>query len=515
MGSSSSFSRLFFAALQLMGYFSFSYLSQSSITLKSINNDFPRKVVRDPVQVSEPQPTSSLPDFLEWAQQVGVKGEKVKPSNFDGLRGMAVTEKIRAGDDFITVPNSKAIVTTTDQVNPMPDILNSEDWRTAKWYLRLALLLLQEKSLGQQSNLFHYVQQLPASFSTPFHWSEEDIERLNYPFLQNQIAQQRSNWTALHSQLSSNNPGFPFSFDDLVWAMECAYSRTFSGPYEGRSAEERILEVAFLGVLAIGSYELGFASANQVLNGAFAVLLSIPLRDFFNSKMLNLKRYAMCPMIDFINHKSSIESDVSYNYFKDHFAVFTKNDFETGDQVYISYGKKSNDYLLQYYGFVEQNNPYDDYTLTSLPTFIQKAAEEGKIDSTRLALVEKAGLLESLDQITFKRDGSFDELSILPALRLLLISDEELSDKQLQDISIREGILEPVSSKNENACLELLVSSLQAELQSFGQGVKQEKSIIKKMKASMSEAEICSRLFRIEKMSVLQDISKKIKVEVQ
>ena len=42
----------------------------------------------------------------------------------------------------------------------------------------------------------------------------------------------------------------------------------------------------------------------------------------------------------------------SLEYFLNSFSLTTNNLFEPGDQVYISYGKRSNDELLQYYGFV-------------------------------------------------------------------------------------------------------------------------------------------------------------------
>lgn len=51
-----------------------------------------------------------------------------------------------------------------------------------------------------------------------------------------------------------------------------------SGPYEGRGPKERLAEVAFVTALAGGSLALGLGTADQVANGAFAVLLSIPLR---------------------------------------------------------------------------------------------------------------------------------------------------------------------------------------------------------------------------------------------
>ena len=40
--------------------------------------------------------------------------------------------------------------------------------------------------------------------------------------------------------------------------------------------------------------------------------------------------------------------------------------FLQGEQVFISYGKQSNDSLLQYYGFVEPSIAHDTYTLPDL-----------------------------------------------------------------------------------------------------------------------------------------------------
>lgn len=37
-----------------------------------------------------------------------------------------------------------------------------------------------------------------------------------------------------------------------------------------------------------------------------------------------------------------------------------------GEQVFISYGNQGNDHLLQFYGFVEPDNPWDRYTIDRL-----------------------------------------------------------------------------------------------------------------------------------------------------
>lgn len=42
------------------------------------------------------------------------------------------------------------------------------------------------------------------------------------------------------------------------------------------------------------------------------------------TKLVQLKRYALTPVVDLINHRSGVESDVSFNYFYGYFAATTK-----------------------------------------------------------------------------------------------------------------------------------------------------------------------------------------------
>lgn len=75
----------------------------------------------------------------------------------------------------------------------------------------------------------------------------------------------------------------------------------------------------------------------------------------------------MTPGIDLLNHSSSVtgKAEVSYEYFTDKFVVQAGEDYEAGDEAFISYGAQSNDSFLQYYGFVEDENPAETYTFGS------------------------------------------------------------------------------------------------------------------------------------------------------
>lgn len=59
---------------------------------------------------------------------------------------------------------------------------------------------------------------------------------------------------------------------------------------------------------------------------ARVVFVLVPFwpRDFLMTKLVQLKRYALTPVVDLINHRSGVESDVSFNYFYGYFAATTK-----------------------------------------------------------------------------------------------------------------------------------------------------------------------------------------------
>ncbi|CAN0356564.1 unnamed protein product, partial [Ectocarpus sp. 12 AP-2014] len=308
-----------------------------------------------------------LAGFLRWAgEEIGVKAPKLKGSFVDGLRGLVATQNIAKNDEMVVVPSESALVTTTDQLCPFPEWVNKDFWASSPWQVRLALLLLREKQKGAASELEPWISRLPESFGTPVSWSAAELSELQYPHLEVVAREQREEWKGYYSSLMASSPGCGVAEEELSWAIGVAYSRAFSGPYEGRGPKERLAEVAFVTVLAGGSLALGLGTPDQVANGAFAVLLSIPLRDFFMTKLVQLKRYALTPVVDLINHQSGIDSDVSYNYFYGYFAVTTQRGWTAGEQVFISYGPRSNDHLLQRYGFVEQDNPNDVYRITGL-----------------------------------------------------------------------------------------------------------------------------------------------------
>jgi hypothetical protein len=415
--------------------------------------------------------SSSLEDFVSYAQEkLEVTLENCEPALFEGgLRGVAATGKgIEARQEFIKVPGSNCLVTTTDAVCPLP-FVDREFWRRSSWDVRLALLLINEERKsqglvdGEESLLAPWLSVLPRNFDTPLHWDAKALESLGYPALINAVDTQRAEWSQIHSNLVKSSPTCGVTLEKLTWAMEVAHSRTFSGPYEGRGNKERVAEVLFVSFLAALAVLSGLATRDQVANGVIAVLVSIPLRDFFTAKLVpELKRYALIPMIDLVNH-GSVESDVAYSYFGDYFgASISSGSVAPGSQIFISYGRWSNDHLLQYYGFVEQSNPNDEYLLTGL---IEKAARQlGDKANEQMALVQSVarGAGGSADCAKLSRNGLENPIDVMPCLRLLVLDDEGLGGRDADSVTLAT-LNEVLSPENEAAAQKVLLSVVAAE----------------------------------------------------
>ena len=159
--------------------------------------------------------------------------------------------------------------------------------------------------------------------------------------------------------------------------------------------------MALLGALCAAYLASGAGPPAQALNGAFSVLCFLFLKDIFTRNNPKSRRYALVPVCDLCNHASRAESEVSYEYFLDSFSLSTQNVYEPGDQFFVSYGALGNDELLQYYGFVEENNPHDTYRLSGF------AAGLGASEAQRAQLAEW-GVLEAVDALEVDRSGPVD-----------------------------------------------------------------------------------------------------------
>lgn len=78
---------------------------------------------------------------------------------------------------------------------------------------------------------------------------------------------------------------------------------------------------------------------------------------------------ALNPFADYFNHADVATASASFS--PQGYAIAAEKDIKEGDEIYISYGNYSNDFLLAEYGFVMEMNKWDEVPLDEfiLPLF--------------------------------------------------------------------------------------------------------------------------------------------------
>jgi len=363
--------------------------------------------------ITDPMGSVSI-DLARYCRESGVVCAPLSVRTFDGVRGVAASSNLQPGERILAVPASQALQVTT--IQPCPRWADENSWRQAPWDARLALCLLRARDEQRQppqgsgadpaTARARWLATLPTEFTTPLFWDESLLRSLRYPPLEEAVSEQRREWRRLHQLIGS-----AYSLDDFLWAMSTVRSRAFSGPYSPSTLKGSLQQLSFASALALLYLLSGAGAPEQALNGLLAVLVSLVISDFLLPRFSAAKRYVLCPWIDLLNHHSSrAGSQLAYEYFTDAFAaVLDGTPTAAGEQALISYGPRPNEQLLQYYGFVEADNPYDSYTISTerLLLAVARVAPYGAARLKRLRGLDPAA------QLSFSRAGADDE-----ALRL-------------------------------------------------------------------------------------------------
>lgn len=390
--------------------------------------------------------STSEEKFAEWAVAQGVKAEALELSVFPGgLRGMRALQPVDPGAAITTVPHRLTLETTTLQRSPPASLpvgwVEERLWASSAWYIRLALLLLRELELGPASELAAWVKVLPKSFDElPMNWPESELRELQYPPLQKAVRTQVDDYGAAFDKLQASSSACKqfVTRERFVWAISVVRSRAFSGVYEGSDWDDRVAQIGFTAMLVAIGVGTHVLQPEQAINGAFAVTLTSLLRDFFLSRSGSLKRYVLCPLVDMLNHKASTQSDVSYSYFGNSFAVITSSYFPKGDEVTISYGGgRTNDQLLQLYGFVEAGTINEQYQIEDLAGALDEVLPGG-ISQAQLARLQAAGMVASVRNGTATADGFVDET--VRAARVLLADEALIQRKGVAEVALSDDV---------------------------------------------------------------------------
>lgn len=277
---------------------------------------------------------------MEWGVEQGVwcPGWTIKEQS-SGDRCAIATEEIEEGAVLCRVPRMSAWVVTEDEPPRVPASFLypgywlSDDVKSEKgWFLKLAAKLLYEKHLGVGSKWFPYIQMLPTHIDTLVHWSDRELLELQSPRLMEEVQQSRAWLEEAHAEFCSFLAlSAPVPFEEFRWALDCVRSRTFK----------------------------------------------------------HKAQWAMLPLADMFNHHSAArESKFEYNELLDAFDLCAAAPVQAGGEVGISYGALTNNKLLAFYAFCEDDNPWDTLSVPeeSVLAFFEadaRAAERAPSSSTQ------------------------------------------------------------------------------------------------------------------------------------
>lgn len=447
--------------------------------------------------------------------------------------GLMSAKGLTNNELLLTVPSGVAL--SVESPGEGPDHTACFDYvtdrrilRDSPWYVQFAVYLYGLDSIdpirrNNQIDMTPWLNVLPRQFNTPIHWDTNAREELQYPQMVESLQRQEREWKKHFATIQRVATGGleNMSWDDFVWGCECARSRVFSGAFTGSAFNPAIY--AFTLLLVTAYVGLGLGTIEQAANGAAVVLCASIFKDFVLPKLASTQRYVLCPVLDMANHQSlGHQGDVSFEFFGDAYSLAATTPVSQGSQLYISYGPRSNDQLLQYYGFVEPNNPHDVYIMPPLREWDIEALEQAcgrKFAPGRLQKLDRAGLLGSTESnddeeddedgfrvsnprggVVVTRTAGVDP-AVIQALRALVSTDQEW---QAAGEAVGNFATE-VGPANEKLAKLAAQTALQLELDNKPTTLQQDKELLKRASKSTitSPEDELAILFRIEKKKLL------------
>lgn len=222
----------------------------------------------------------------------------------------------------------------------------AEAWEVmsnAPWGVRLACRLLQERAKGEDSDYAPYIALIPESVpGSPLMWTDDEVASLQYPPAVAEAREMRDAVETWFGKLSTEAPVAlaGANLDAFKSAVSVVHSRTY-------------------GVASSGTGE-----------GYFRALL--PLADLLNHGGDEYPESASSPANRGGKANESPESpkwppagcsdNIAWSELSDEGVIefAATRAIEPHEEAAMSYGERSNDHFLVYYGFVPPRNPHDD-----------------------------------------------------------------------------------------------------------------------------------------------------------
>ncbi|KAL7575440.1 hypothetical protein ACA910_007341 [Epithemia clementina (nom. ined.)] len=367
-------------------------------------------------------------------------------TNESSGRGLLARRDINDGDELLKIPIKLCLTKNSARKALGKDVLSSE----INEYLAIACQLIHERyALGEKSFFKAYIGVLPEveEVNPTFTWSKEDLDFLEgspvvaaTKSLQMKLEREYQALLGGEDGLIAKYPDrFPaehFTYENWVWAFTILFSR------------------------------------------------AIRLRSLQQGETL-----ALVPYADLINHspfsQAYIDARESGDWlFKtggEEVILYADRGYRRMEQIYISYGQKSNAELLLLYGFAVERNPFNsvDVTVSINPltsSFIKELNDDtldvDPLAEEKIEFLRKVGRENTVD---FPCYADRYPVEMLEYLRLMQMTPEDTRGKPLSEFDYSRTI----SSANEAAVLTSVIEAVKRQLSKYPQSEEDDAALIK------------------------------------
>jgi hypothetical protein len=367
-------------------------------------------------------------------------------TNESSGRGLLARRDISDGDELLRIPLNLCLTKQSARKALGKDVMPSE----INEYLAIACQLIHERFVLEDESFFKpYMDVLPEvdEVNPTVAWPDEDLAFLEGSPV---IAATKSLQMKLQREydaLLGGNDGFiakyperfpakHFTFEKWVWAFTMLFSR------------------------------------------------AIRLRSLKQGETL-----ALVPYADLINHSpfSSAYIDARENgdwLFKsgdEEVILYADRAYKRMEQIYISYGQKSNAELLLLYGFAVERNPFNSVDVTvsiasRTSSFIKELNDDDipidPLAEDKVAFLKQAGRENTVD---FPCYADRYPVEMLEFLRLMQMAPEDTRGRPLSEFDYSRTI----SLANEAAVLTSVITAVKRQLSKYPQTEEEDAAMIK------------------------------------
>jgi histone-lysine N-methyltransferase SETD3 len=363
--------------------------------------------------------------LLRWLEEGGAHISKVQAVSLgSGERGLRALDSIAPEETFMRIPSRYVLTLEEARSSSIGRLLEAHS-PAEEERVYLVAFLLQEKEQGERSFWKPFLDSLPKSFPRlPFFYDERELSLLKGSVAPRLVRALREGLEAEHAHLCKYVPGFErFTFDAFVWAHFAVVTRTFS-----------------------------------VLRSGTEVACLVPLADMIND-----------------GKPWDVQWDMPEG--ATHFELKSKGVVARGQELRTSYGRKSNLQLLLQYGFVHEENPYDEVMIfLSLSLEDPLAADKQRL----LGLTEPFELRTYMLSLTDDA-GLMDEM--FSFLRVACADAEELATL-IATPHARLRARSPLSARNEQRVIDTFVTLCEEQLDGYETPLAEDERILREEKLS-------------------------------